>query len=240
MLIINDIKKSYKIDKGVYEIALKGISCEFKPGFNVILGPSGCGKSTLLNIISGLDSDYEGTVTFGNQKLKDINLNAYRKEAVGFVFQNFNLVGHLTVLDNVKAALYLNGKLSESQRTEMAMKSLKSLHMDKFARKHPNQLSGGQKQRVAIARALANDPGIILADEPTGALDSKIGKDVLKILTDLAASGKTVIIVTHDNSMVEHADSVIRLLDGNIIEYIKNKKAYKMNEFKFSKKTGVA
>lgn len=216
MIKIDNLSKEYRIDKNSSEQVLKGISLELDSGFNVLYGPSGCGKSTLLNIISGLDCDYTGTIEVSNKNLKQINLDAFHKNEVGFVFQNFNLVNHLTVFENIMISLFLDPKRSKKENTQIANKLLADVGLSKYKNKYPTQLSGGQKQRVAIARALTNEPTIIIADEPTGALDTKTGLEILTILKALADSGKIVIVVTHDEKVASYADKIYRLLDGDI------------------------
>lgn len=240
MYKINDLNKYYRLGKTNKEHVLKDMSLELNPGVNVIYGPSGGGKSTLLNIISGLDRDYQGSVLINNRELNKINLDEFRKNEIGFVFQTFNLISHLTVLENVLSALKLDRDLNEKERRKKALQLLKNVGLEEFVNKKPNQLSGGQKQRVAIARALSNDPQIIIADEPTGALDSKTGAEVIDILTALAKEGKIVIIVTHDANLTKIADSIYQIKDGKVSEHIINNQ----NDFKYiekkNKKTGVS
>lgn len=217
---INDLNKSYPLGKDNREVALKNLSMQVKSGeFVAIYGPSGCGKSTLLNIISGLDKSYEGTVESDNKNLKKLSeteLAKYRKEKVGFIFQNFNLIPHMTVLENVMIPMKLSGGKSNNNKSK-AMELLKSVGVEKYAKKRPNQLSGGQRQRVAIARALVNDPDIIIADEPTGALDSESQIVVLNILKELSKKGKLVLVVTHNKEVLKYSDHLIEMKDGVII-----------------------
>ncbi len=216
MIKINNLHKYYEIDKNKKEEVLKGLDIELKNGFNVLYGPSGCGKSTLLNIISGLDTKYEGEIYIDDVELRDMNLDLFHKNKIGFIFQNFNLISHLSILQNVMVALYLDNQSSKHQQMEKAKELLTMVGLGDYINKLPTQLSGGQKQRVAIARALANDPSIIIADEPTGALDSKTSVEILNILKDLANNGKTVIVVTHDEQVSGYADIIYRLSDGNL------------------------
>ncbi|MDG3132589.1 ATP-binding cassette domain-containing protein [Streptococcus suis] len=218
MLKIKELKKSYTYAKNKKEIVLRGVDVEFiEKGVNIILGPSGCGKSTLLNIISGLDTDYDGDVYFQGENLRKINLDSYRNQVIGFVFQNFNLISHLSVLENVKTSLNMN-KQSRSYNDNRALEMLEAVGMKEYAKKRPNELSGGQKQRVAIARALAGNPEVIIADEPTGALDSKTAQEVKTIFRDLADKfNKTIIIVTHDQSFMTLADRTVKMSDGQIV-----------------------
>jgi len=189
----------------------------------VILGPSGCGKTSLLNIISGLDRQYEGVLEFKGDSLRDlseIELTQFRKNKIGFVFQNFNLIPHQSVLDNVKLPLYVKD-LSDREMTMIAKEQLSNLGMEPFIAKNVKQLSGGQKQRVAIARALVNQPDMIVADEPTGSLDSQSQEMVLEVFKNLAQTGKTVLIVTHNPEVAEYADVIIKMKDGEVVEEVK-------------------
>lgn len=219
-LKVDNLNKSYVMDKENREIALKGLSMQVKSGeFVAIYGPSGCGKSTLLNIISGLDKSYEGNVIFDDKNLKNLSeteLAKYRKEKVGFIFQNFNLIPHMTILENVMIPMKLNGEAGSNNKSK-AMELLKSVGVGEYSNKRPNQLSGGQRQRVAIARALVNSPEVIIADEPTGALDSESQTLVLDILKELSDKGKLVVVVTHNNEVLKYADHVIKMKDGLII-----------------------
>ncbi|MDO4667018.1 MAG: ABC transporter ATP-binding protein [Streptococcus sp.] len=223
ILKVKDVHKSYQINSKEYEVALNGINLQLEEQkIIVIYGPSGCGKTSLLNIISGLDCDYKGDVLFKKQSLSNYSqeeLTLFRKEHIGFVFQNFNLIAHQTVLDNVKMPLRLKG-LSDKEMNQIAEKHLKQLGMLEFKSKNVKQLSGGQRQRVAIARALVNSPEIIVADEPTGALDSNSQVVVLDIFKKLVANGKTIIIVTHNPDVADYADVIIKMKDGEVIEKI--------------------
>jgi len=220
MLKINNLTKYYKISKNNKFRALNNMDLEFFKGEIVsILGESGSGKSTLMNIIGGLDTDYLGEVLFENKNLSSLTnkeIDKYRKNKVGFIFQSFNLIPHLTVLDNVTIAMTLSN-ISKSKRIKRAKEILSSLNLKDQIYKKPNQLSGGQKQRVAIARALINDPDIILADEPTGALDSKTSIQILEILKDIAKKGKTIIMVTHSELVASISNRVITISDGEIL-----------------------
>lgn len=221
MLKVVNVKRKYRLSKDNYEVALKDASFRLAAGeFVAILGQSGSGKSTLLNILGGLDSEYEGEVFFSSKNIRDFNerkLAEYRKNNVGFVFQNFNLIGHLSILENVKSALHISGGTNKD-KTEQAKQLLEQVGLEAFITKKPNQLSGGQRQRVAIARALANNPDIIIADEPTGALDTQTSLEVLDILKTLANQGKLVIVVTHDPEVANYGTRIIRLQDGIIAE----------------------
>ena len=216
-LKLENIKKTYK--SGEIVTALKNISLEFRENeFVSILGPSGCGKTTLLNIIGGLDRYDSGDLILNGvstKKFKSSSWDAYRNRSIGFVFQNYNLIGHQTVLQNVEIALTLSGT-TPSERKRRAKQALTDVGLADQIRKNPNQLSGGQMQRVAIARALVNNPDIILADEPTGALDSHTSIQIMDILKDVAKT-RLVIMVTHNSELAEnYSNRIIRLLDGEI------------------------
>ncbi|MBF2594546.1 ABC transporter ATP-binding protein/permease [Listeria welshimeri] len=224
MLEITQLKKSYKLGKKNETPVLKNISVTIKDGeFAAIIGKSGSGKSTLLNIISGLDTDYSGKVLYNGEDLQDIDLDLYHLNHIGFIFQSFHLVNHMSVIENVKVPLYLNPELSESDRNERALDLLKQVGLVEFADKKPTQLSGGQKQRVAIARSLANNPDMIIADEPTGALDSVTSEEIIKLLKDLTKLGTTVIVVTHDLNIADKTDAILRLADGEVVSFERKK-----------------
>ena len=218
VLELKNIRKSYFLGKEEFPV-LKGINLEFERGdFVSLLGESGGGKSTLMNIIGGLDRKYEGDVIVDGlaQKIKkEKDMDAYRRDTIGFIFQSFNLVSYLSVLDNILISLKMTS-LSDKERHERAIELTKQVGLYEHRKKNPSQLSGGQKQRVAIARALASDPEIILADEPTGALDSQNTKEVLALLRQIAQSGKTVIVVTHSQEVADYGTRIIRLADGQI------------------------
>lgn len=217
-LELHDIQKSYFLAKDEFPV-LKGISLSFDRGeFVSILGESGGGKSTLMNIIGGLDHSYKGDVVVDGNSLKGANetqMDAYRRDTIGFIFQNFNLVGHLSVLDNIMSSLDMTS-LDHDQRVQRAKELLAEVGLSEHIDKLPGQLSGGQKQRVAIARALASDPAIIIADEPTGALDSKNTQDVLEMLKKIAQDGKLVIVVTHSQTVADSGTRIVHLSDGKI------------------------
>ena len=200
--------------------ALKGVSIQFRRSeFVSILGPSGCGKTTLLNIIGGLDQYTDGDLIINGRSTKsfqDRDWDAYRNHSVGFVFQSYNLIPHQTVLRNVELALTLSG-VSRAERRDRAIDALEKVGLGSQLFKRPSEMSGGQMQRVAIARAIVNNPDIILADEPTGALDSHTGREVLGILQKLHRQGNTVVLITHDNSIAVQAERIIRLEDGHIV-----------------------
>ncbi len=229
LLRITNLKKSYNITKTQKQDVLKGVDIEFKSGDLVaLLGESGSGKSTLINIIGGLDMDYTGSIVIKGDYIRDFSekeLDDYRKKRVGLIFQNYNLIGHMTILENVELAMSISD-IDEKIRKERALDLLKMVGLGNFPDKYPNQLSGGQKQRVAIARALANNPTIILADEPTGALDKDSAELVMKILKKISESGKLVIIVTHSQKVAEECGRIIKLDNGVIVDDYQNKKLH--------------
>ncbi len=214
------VNKYYKLSNKETFQALHDVNVEFEKGELVsIVGESGSGKSTLMNLIGGLDSDFSGDIIAGGdnlRKLSDKELDKYRKNHVGFVFQSFNLISHLSILDNVTLALTLSN-VGEKEKFERATAILQRVGLSDQLKKKPTQLSGGQKQRVAIARALINDPEIIIADEPTGALDSGTSMQILQILKEIADSGKLVIMVTHSEKVASISSRVVEISDGKII-----------------------
>ena len=219
-LEIKNVIKEYSIGKMKFR-ALEDINLSFEKGELVsIMGESGSGKSTLMNLIGGLDSDYQGDILIDGKNLKDFKdkqLDDYRKKKIGFVFQSFNLIPHLSILDNVTIALTLSN-VKESVKNEKAVEILTKLGLKEQIKKKPTQLSGGQKQRVAIARALINDPDIILADEPTGALDSQTTTQILNLLKEIADDeGKLVIMVTHSEKVASVSSRVVEISDGKIV-----------------------
>ncbi|ARJ71611.1 ABC transporter ATP-binding protein/permease [Latilactobacillus sakei] len=218
LLEIKDIHKSYHVNKEAFKV-LKGINLKFDRGeFVSILGESGGGKSTLLNIIGGLDHQYEGELIVDGESLKNASekkFDAYRSQTIGFIFQSFNLISHLTNLENVMVPLEMTD-LSHKERVAKATALLEQVGLKEHINKHPNQLSGGQKQRVAIARALAADPDVIIADEPTGALDSQNTAEILAILQKIAEDGKLVIAVTHSQAVADYGTRVVHMVDGQI------------------------
>ncbi|RRK10477.1 ATP-binding cassette domain-containing protein [Lactiplantibacillus garii] len=217
-LELRGIRKSYYIGKRAFPV-LKGIDLTVELGeFVAILGESGGGKTTLMNIISGLDRQFDGTVTVHGQELdhlRDRQLDRYRRETIGYISQSYNLIRHLNVLENVLLALDMT-KLSRGERTRRAHELLQQVGLADQAKKYPSQLSGGQQQRVAIARALAGDPPIVVADEPTGALDADNTAEVMRILQQIAADGRMVICVTHSDRVAQAANRVEHLVDGQI------------------------
>ena len=218
MLELKNIKKSYKTGEFVQH-ALKGINLEFRKNeFVAVLGPSGSGKTTLLNIVGGLDRYDSGDLIINGKstkKFKQKDWDSYRNNCIGFIFQSYNLISHISVLQNVEMGMTLSG-LSAKKRHKKALEVLKKVGLKEHAHKKPNQLSGGQMQRVAIARALANNPEIILADEPTGALDSETSKQIMNLLKNISKN-KLVIMVTHNSELAnEYSNRIISLKDGKV------------------------
>lgn len=217
-LELRDIFKSYYIGKEEFPV-LKGIDLDFELGeFVSILGESGGGKSTLMNIIGGLDRQFKGQVTIDGQTLdhtQEKQLDEYRRSTIGYIYQSYNLINHLSVLDNVLLSLDMT-TLSRGEKINRAKELLADVGLSDQIKKFPNQLSGGQKQRVAIARALAKDPDVIIADEPTGALDAVNTQEVLVILNKIAKQGKLVITVTHSQDVADNGSRIVRLVDGKI------------------------
>ena len=218
MLEIKKIKKIYQMGKVKVE-ALRGVSFYIDKGeFVAIMGPSGSGKSTLMHIIGCLDQPTEGSFIIGGKdvsKLNDDRLAEIRNKKIGFVFQQFNLLSRTSILHNVEIPLIYAG-LKTKQRGGLAKKALESVGLGDRVKHKPNEISGGEKQRAAIARALVNDPLIILADEPTGNLDTKTGEEIMKIFYKLHQQGHTVIMVTHEAEVARHARRIIHLRDGLI------------------------
>jgi putative ABC transport system ATP-binding protein len=223
MIDLRDISKIYY--RGAEELQiLKQISLTVQKGdFAAIIGPSGSGKSTLMNMIGLLDAPTSGSYTLdgvATEKMSDNQLAELRNQKLGFIFQQFNLLPRLTAIENVELPMIYAG-YTQKQRRDQAMNMLSMLGMGERGHHKPSELSGGQQQRVAIARALALSPSIILADEPTGALDSKTGEEVLELIMKLNAQGNTIVLITHDPSIAEHANRVISLRDGEILSDIR-------------------
>ena len=220
MIRLENIKKSFATDQ-IETVALNGVSLEVKEGdFLAIMGPSGCGKSTLLNIMGLLDVPNEGKYYLNDREVSTLNENdrtRLRRGTIGFVFQSFNLIDELNVEENIELPLtYLGTKKDE--RKKLVYEILKKLNMGHRATHFPQQLSGGQQQRVAIARAIISKPKLILADEPTGNLDSHNGKEVMELPKLLHEEGTTIVMVTHSQRDALYADRIVNLLDGQIIE----------------------
>jgi putative ABC transport system ATP-binding protein len=215
---LESIRKSYYLGKQELKV-LKGISLEiFKNEYVALMGPSGSGKSTLMNILGCLDSPTSGKYILNGEdvsKMEDDDLADVRNKEIGFVFQQFNLLPRLTAAENVALPLIYNGT-NKKIRTEYALAMLDRVGLADRSHHKPNELSGGQNQRVAIARALVNNPSIILADEPTGNLDSKTSVEIMHIFDKIQAEGNTVILVTHEEDIAEYAHRIIRLKDGVI------------------------
>jgi len=227
MIEIKNLHKSYITGKNSLHV-LKGLTTRIEPGELVsIMGSSGSGKSTLLNILGILDGYDEGTYSLDNQLITDLSEKKaaqYRNQMIGFVFQSFNLITFKNALENIALPLYYQ-KVSRRKRNKIAMEYLEMMGLTDWADHMPNELSGGQKQRVAIARALINQPKVILADEPTGALDSETSYEVMRVLRKINESGITVIIVTHEKDISEMTNRIIRLKDGFIESNSINTKA---------------
>jgi len=220
ILTMQDIVKEYVVG-GEVSTVLKGIDLTVNKGeFLAVLGPSGSGKSTLMNIIGCLDVPTSGEYVLHGKTIKDedeSSLAQIRNKEIGFIFQSFFLMQRQTALENVKMPLIYAG-MSEKKQNERAREMLEKVGLGDKLDYYPNQLSGGQQQRVAIARALANNPAILLADEPTGALDQKTGKQVMELFHELNEDGRTIIMITHDAKIASHAKRIVRILDGNIGE----------------------
>ncbi|WP_276500072.1 ABC transporter ATP-binding protein [Terrimonas pollutisoli] len=215
---LEHIRKNYYMGKNVLEV-LKGVSLEiYKNEYVALMGPSGSGKSTLMNILGCLDTPTSGKYILNDQdvsKMLDNSLAEVRNKEIGFVFQQFNLLPRLTALENVALPLVYAG-MNKKQRNEKAMHVLDMVNLSDRSHHRPNELSGGQSQRVAIARALVNDPAIILADEPTGNLDTKTSYEIMDIFGDIHGRGNTVVLVTHEEDIANHALRIVRLRDGII------------------------
>ncbi|MBI2729862.1 MAG: ABC transporter ATP-binding protein [Sphingobacteriales bacterium] len=229
MIHLENISKSYFMGKQVLQV-LKGITLDInKNEYVALMGPSGSGKSTLMNILGCLDSPTSGTYILNGQdvsKMADSELAEVRNKEIGFVFQQFNLLPRLTALENVALTLVYAG-ISRKQRNEIAMDVLQKVGLGDRSHHKPNELSGGQIQRVAVARALVNNPSIILADEPTGNLDTKTSFEIMELFGEIHDSGNTVVLVTHEEDIANYAKRIIRLRDGVV-------------EKDFTKEAGVA
>lgn len=220
MIRVENLSKSFRIEE-VETVALDKVSFEVKDGeFVAIMGPSGCGKSTLLNILGLLDNPTGGRYWLGDREvenLKEKERTDVRKGEIGFVFQSFNLIDELSVEENIELPLTYLG-VSRAERKKRVQEIMKRMAISHRAKHFPHQLSGGQQQRVAIARAVVFNPKMILADEPTGNLDSKNGAEVMRLLTELNQEGTTIVMVTHNEHDARMAHRIIRLFDGHIVE----------------------
>jgi putative ABC transport system ATP-binding protein len=219
MIQINNLTKVYRTEE-VETTALNNLSMEVKKGeFVSVMGPSGCGKSTLLNILGLLDEPDTGSFLFNGIEVSKFNERkraGLRKKNIGFVFQSFNLIDELTVFENVELPLIYNG-YKAAERKEKVLAVLDKVQIMHRKNHYPQQLSGGQQQRVAVARAVVNDPKLILADEPTGNLDSSNGNEVMQMLTDLNEQGTTIIMVTHSEHDARYSQRIVRMLDGQTV-----------------------
>lgn len=217
MLETRNLKKVYKTKKGVSVTALNDVSIKFpEKGLVFLLGKSGSGKSTLLNLLGGLDKYDEGEIIIKGVSSKDFkqsHFDSYRNTYVGFIFQEYNVLEEFSVGANIALAIELQGKKATDEEIN---RILKQVDLEGFGDRKPNELSGGQKQRVAIARALVGEPTILLADEPTGALDSKSGKEVLKLFRKLNDMGNTIVMITHDIEVAKAAKRVVKIVDGEM------------------------
>ena len=222
MITVTDLSKVFRTEE-IETTALNQVSFEIKDGeFVAIMGPSGCGKSTLLNILGLLDNPTDGSYQLLGQevgKLKEKDRTKFRKGNIGFVFQSFNLIDELNVFENVELPLTYLG-IKKAERKQMVNDMLKRMNISHRAKHYPQQLSGGQQQRVAIARAVITNPKLILADEPTGNLDSKNGQEVMNLLTELNQEGTTVVMVTHSKHDASFAHRIVHLFDGSVVANI--------------------
>ncbi len=218
MIHTHDLWKSYAMGTETVH-ALRGVSLDINRGeFVAIMGPSGSGKSTLMNLIGCLDTPTKGEYALNDKdvsRMNDDELARIRNQEIGFVFQTFNLMPRATALHNVELPLIYGG-VTAARRRQRAVAALEMLELDDRMHHHPNELSGGQRQRVAIARALVNEPSIVLADEPTGNLDSKTGIEIMAIFEGLHRAGNTIVLITHEAEVANHAHRVIQILDGAI------------------------
>lgn len=213
---LDEVEKIYEMGDTKVE-ALKGSNVEIEEGeFVAVMGPSGSGKSTLMNMIGALDTPTSGEVHIGEEAISELGedeLALLRSEKIGFIFQQFNLIPSMNATENVALPMLFRG-VGKQERTSRAEKILKRVGLGDRLHHMPSELSGGQRQRVSIARSLANDPDIILADEPTGNLDTETGENIMDLLTELNEEGKTIIMVTHDENDAEYSDRIIKIVDG--------------------------
>jgi putative ABC transport system ATP-binding protein len=220
MITLKNLAKVYRTTE-VETTAIRDMNLEIRTGeFVAVMGPSGCGKSTFLNIVGMLDGPSAGEYWFDGQNIAsyaETKLAQLRKSAIGFVFQSFNLIDELSVRENVELALLYHSDVSAGERRKRANEALERVHIGHRARHMPSQLSGGQQQRVAVARAVVARPKLILADEPTGNLDTANGEEVMQLLTQLNDEGTTIVVVTHSHSHAEYAHRIVNLLDGAVV-----------------------
>jgi putative ABC transport system ATP-binding protein len=226
LIDIKDVTKTYQMGAETTVRALDGVSVAIEQGdYVAIMGPSGSGKSTLMNLIGCLDTPSSGSYQLNGREIAamgDDDLAQIRNKEIGFIFQTFNLLPRADAVQNVELPLVYSG-LARRERKERAIQALESVGLGERKHHRPNEMSGGQRQRVAIARALVNRPSILLADEPTGNLDSKTGEEILALMDDLHAKGNTIILVTHEDELAQHAARVIRLRDGKIVSDLRNR-----------------
>ncbi len=231
VISITDIAKHYQVGTQLVK-AIRSISIEiYKNEYVALMGPSGSGKSTLMNILGCLDTPTHGEYFLAGQdvsKMVDNELAEIRNQEIGFVFQTFNLLPRSTALENVMLPLIYAG-YSKKERIEKATNTLRDVHLSDRIDHRPNELSGGQRQRVAVARALVNNPSIILADEPTGNLDSKTSLEMMGLFEEIHAAGNTVIVVTHEEDIAKHCHRIIRLIDGEVSSDMPNDEIFRVN-----------
>jgi putative ABC transport system ATP-binding protein len=225
LIDIRDVTKTYEMGAETIVHALAGVSLAIEGGdYVAIMGPSGSGKSTLMNLIGCLDTPSTGSYVLKGREIATMNddeLAQIRNKEIGFIFQTFNLLPRADAVQNVELPLVYSG-LARRERRERAEKALDDVGLGTRKHHRPNEMSGGQRQRVAIARALVNRPSILLADEPTGNLDSKTGEEILALMDDLHRKGNTIILVTHEDELAQHAARVVRLRDGKIVSDVRN------------------
>ncbi len=233
LIQIRDLRKTFVMGRNIVR-ALDGVNLDIPAdSFTVVMGPSGSGKSTLLYLLGGLDRVTSGSIRIDGQKLETMDENAlavYRRREVGFIFQSFNLISSMTALDNVSFPMRFAG-IGGRVRRQRALALLKQVGLENRARHKPTELSGGQQQRVAVARALVNNPRLILADEPTGNLDTGSGYTIMQLLSELHRAGRTVVVVSHDSRMSHFATHMVYLLDGKTVSEAEYQAASEFNPF---------
>lgn len=232
LISVKDLVKQYEMGNQIIR-ALDGVDLDiYTNDYVALMGPSGSGKSTLMNLLGCLDSPDQGNYILNNKdvsQMEDAALAEVRNKEIGFVFQTFNLLPRVSALENVALPLVYAG-LNKSDRIEKAQQALESVGLGDRVKHRPNELSGGQRQRVAIARALVNDPSIILADEPTGNLDTKTSIEIMEIFEKIQAQGNTIVIVTHEPDIAEHAHRIVKLRDGKVVYDEKNKDVIRVSQ----------